>query len=77
MICNYCHSRGACLDNCPCQKCVDPERYARWKAEDPWGYLDWLYFQIEDDSDQQYFDRLEEELLLEEGIIGKDERTYP
>ena len=77
MMCNRCHSRGPCLDNCLCDKCVDPERYARWKTEDPWGYLDWLYFQIEDDSDQQHFDRLEEELLVEEGIIDEGERTYP
>lgn len=75
--CSFCGQKGPCNQAvCQCAKCVDPERYARWKNQHPWEHLDWLFGQIEDDKDQEAFDRREEELLIEEGIIEEEDRAF-
>jgi len=68
--------RGPCQADCLCARCLDPDRYARWRSEHPFEYLDWLFWQIENDEDQEAFDRFEEDLLIEEGIMDEEDRTW-
>jgi hypothetical protein len=40
--CWSCGSHGECYDGCDCAKCLDPEGYAEWRANNPDEYAEWL-----------------------------------